>query len=52
MLASTVSSNMLSAVAKLEGFTFEETLPGFKWMGHRGQELKVRVGDGGEGGGT
>lgn len=42
MIASTVSSKMLSAVARLEGFTFEETLPGFKWMGHRGQQLKVR----------
>lgn len=41
MIASTVSSNMLSAVARQEGFTFEETLPGFKWMGHRGQQLKV-----------
>lgn len=41
MIASTVSSKMLSAVAKLEGFHFEETLPGFKWMGHRAQELKV-----------
>jgi len=38
MIASTVSSKMLSAVARLEGFTFEETLPGFKWMG-RGGEL-------------
>ena len=44
MIASTVSSNMLSAVARYEGFTFEETLPGFKWMGHRGQQLKVRRG--------
>lgn len=42
MIASTVSSKMLSAVARFEGFTFEETLPGFKWMGHRGQQLKVR----------
>ncbi|CAM9755587.1 unnamed protein product, partial [Ectocarpus sp. 8 AP-2014] len=37
----TVSSKMLSAVARFEGFTFEETLPGFKWMGHRGQQLKA-----------
>lgn len=42
MIASTVSSKMLSAVAAQEGFTFEETLPGFKWMGHRGQELKAQ----------
>ena len=41
MIASTVSSKMLSAAADREGFTFEETLPGFKWMAHRGQELKV-----------
>ncbi len=35
MLASTVSSKFLGAVAKKEGFLFEETLTGFKWMGNR-----------------
>jgi len=33
MCASTVSSSMLSAIAKTEGFHFEETLTGFKWIG-------------------
>ena len=35
MLASTVSSSMLGAVAKAGFFVFEETLTGFKWMGNR-----------------
>ena len=42
MLASTVSSKMLGAVAKKEGFTFEETLTGFKWMGNRSEELRAQ----------
>ncbi|WAQ98863.1 PGM2L-like protein [Mya arenaria] len=32
---STVSSKILAAIAKKEGFHFEETLTGFKWMGNR-----------------
>ncbi|GMH71510.1 hypothetical protein TL16_g05669 [Triparma laevis f. inornata] len=40
MLASTVSSKFLSAVATKEGFLFEETLTGFKWMGNRSEELR------------
>ena len=40
MLASTVSSSMLGAVAKAEGFSFEETLTGFKWMGSRSAEIR------------
>ena len=40
MLASTVSSSMLGALAKAEGFEFEETLTGFKWMGQRAAELR------------
>ena len=40
MLASTVSSSMLGAVAKAEGFNFEETLTGFKWMGRRSAEIR------------
>jgi len=40
MLASTVSSKQLNAMAKQEGFRFEETLTGFKWMGNRTQELR------------
>ncbi|XP_022657809.1 phosphoglucomutase-2-like isoform X1 [Varroa destructor] len=39
MIASTVSSKALRSVANLEGFNFEETLTGFKWMGNRGIEL-------------
>lgn len=39
LLASTVSSKMLRAIGKVEGFNFEETLTGFKWMGNRAVEL-------------
>ncbi|XP_069059902.1 glucose 1,6-bisphosphate synthase [Pleurodeles waltl] len=39
MLATTVSSKILSAIALNEGFHFEETLPGFKWIGNRTKEL-------------
>jgi len=39
MLASTVSSKQLKAIAKHEGFLFEETLTGFKWMGNRAEAL-------------
>lgn len=38
MLASTVSSGFLGKMAKVEGFVFEETLTGFKWMGSRAVE--------------
>ncbi|XP_067306216.1 glucose 1,6-bisphosphate synthase [Pseudorasbora parva] len=39
MLATTVSSKILNAFARIEGFHFEETLPGFKWIGNRIHEL-------------
>ncbi|KAE8294799.1 Glucose 1,6-bisphosphate synthase [Larimichthys crocea] len=39
MLATTVSSKILQAFARMEGFCFEETLPGFKWIGNRIHEL-------------
>lgn len=39
VLASTVSSKMLGSMAKTDGFNFEETLTGFKWMGNRSVEL-------------
>lgn len=39
MLASTVSSKMLKTMSRIEGFNFEETLTGFKWMGNRSVEL-------------
>jgi phosphoglucomutase len=40
MLASTVSSRMLAAMAKKEGFRFKETLTGFKWLGNVAQDLQ------------
>lgn len=39
MLSSTVSSKILRTMAQIEGFNFEETLTGFKWMGNRACEL-------------
>ncbi|XP_035272589.1 phosphoglucomutase-2 [Anguilla anguilla] len=39
MLASTVSSKILRAIALKQGFHFEETLTGFKWMGNRAKQL-------------
>ncbi|KAF7666220.1 hypothetical protein LDENG_00114540 [Lucifuga dentata] len=39
MLCSTVSSKILRAIALKEGFHFEETLTGFKWMGNRARDL-------------
>ncbi|KAJ8414515.1 hypothetical protein AAFF_G00037170 [Aldrovandia affinis] len=39
MLATTVSSKILKALARVEGFQFEETLPGFKWIGKKIDEL-------------
>ncbi|CAO2654267.1 Nn.00g110000.m01.CDS01 [Neocucurbitaria sp. VM-36] len=40
MLASTVSSRMLAALAKKEGFHFTETLTGFKWLGNIARQLE------------
>jgi phosphoglucomutase len=40
MLASTVSSRMLAALAKKEGFKFTETLTGFKWLGNVARDLE------------
>lgn len=42
MLASTVSSKVLRSMARVEGFRFEETLTGFKWMGNRAVEAMAR----------
>ena len=39
MLASTVSSSMLASMASVEGFHFQETLTGFKWLGNVAQDL-------------
>ncbi|KXS99384.1 hypothetical protein AC579_8804 [Pseudocercospora musae] len=40
MLASTVSSRMLASMASKEGFHFQDTLTGFKWLGNVAQDLK------------
>lgn len=42
MLASTVSSSMLASMAHNEGFHFEETLTGFKWLGNEGLSLEQK----------
>ncbi|XP_046388515.1 phosphoglucomutase-2 [Ischnura elegans] len=39
LLASTVSSQILGSIAKVEGFNFVETLTGFKWMGNKAYDL-------------
>ncbi|KAL8909262.1 MAG: hypothetical protein Q9207_000272 [Kuettlingeria erythrocarpa] len=39
MLTTAVSSQMLSSMAQAEGFTVQETLTGFKWLGSVAQEL-------------
>lgn len=41
MLASTVSSRMLHALAQKEGFHFTETLTGFKWLGNVARDLEA-----------
>ena len=40
MLNSTVSSKMVRAMAKKEGFKYEDTMTGFKWMGNRTEQLR------------
>ncbi|KAF9977951.1 Phosphoglucomutase-3 [Actinomortierella ambigua] len=40
VLCSTVSSSMLSKVAKVEGIHWEDTLTGFKWIGNRAIDLE------------
>ncbi|XP_041360176.1 phosphoglucomutase-2-like [Gigantopelta aegis] len=39
MISSTVSSKILNTMAEKEGFSFEETLTGFKWMANKADEL-------------
>jgi phosphomannomutase len=41
MCGSTVSSKMLAEIARVEGFYFEDTLTGFKWIGSRSAELSA-----------
>jgi len=40
MLNSTVSSKMLRAYARAEGFQYRDTLTGFKWMGNTAYDLE------------
>ncbi|XP_061105969.1 glucose 1,6-bisphosphate synthase-like isoform X2 [Conger conger] len=42
MMATTVSSKILQAFAQMEGFQYEETLPGFKWTGNKIYELEKK----------
>jgi len=42
MMASTVSSKFLKTMADTEGFSFTETLTGFKWMGSKTAELQAQ----------
>jgi phosphoglucomutase/phosphopentomutase len=39
MLYSTVSSHILKSIAEKEGFSCEDTLTGFKWMGNKAHDL-------------
>lgn len=39
MAASTVSSKLLKRMAELEGFRFEETLTGFKWLSNKAIDM-------------
>ena len=48
MLASTVSSKMIGAMAQKEGFVFEDTLTGFKWMGTRAANIEKECRDSGD----
>jgi phosphoglucomutase/phosphoglucomutase/phosphopentomutase len=41
MCASTVSSQMLRTIATVEGFHFEDTLTGFKWIGSNSARLNA-----------
>ncbi|ALC41065.1 CG10202 [Drosophila busckii] len=41
MIGSLVSSKILAAMARAEGFTFVETLVGFKWMSSKALELQA-----------
>ncbi|OXA53066.1 phosphoglucomutase-2 [Folsomia candida] len=41
MIASTVSSKILTRMSDIEGFMCDETLTGFKWMGNLAYDLKL-----------
>lgn len=40
MVASTVSSKFLERMGQVEGFRFEESLTGFKWIGNMAKQLE------------
>ena len=43
MITSAVSSQMLAAISKQEGFEVQETLTGFKWIGNKAFEAGTRA---------
>ncbi|KAI9338566.1 hypothetical protein DFJ73DRAFT_847649 [Zopfochytrium polystomum] len=43
MVSTAVSSSMVRSMAEVEGFHFEQTLTGFKWMGNRCVELSTTM---------
>ncbi|KAI7866258.1 hypothetical protein BDF14DRAFT_1875312 [Spinellus fusiger] len=42
MVASTVSSKFLARMGEVEGFRFEESLTGFKWIGNKAIDLEMQ----------
>ncbi|KAF3942210.1 Phosphoglucomutase-2 [Dactylella cylindrospora] len=42
LLSSAVSTQMLSAMSKVDGFHHEETLTGFKWLGNVAQRITAK----------
>lgn len=42
MVNSTVSSQMIKRLAEVEGFHYEDTLTGFKWIGNRALDLEKK----------
>lgn len=46
VLSTAVSSQMLAFMAQDQGFRFEETLTGFKWLGNRASNSHIEIGHG------
>lgn len=46
VLTTAVSSQMLAFMAQDQGFRFEETLTGFKWLGNRASNPHMKIGHG------
>ena len=44
VLSTAVSSQMLAFMAQDQGFRFEETLTGFKWLGNRASSSQIKIG--------